>query len=185
MHKRYHLPVGLVGLIDNLLLGRVALRDGQFFGIAGDVVQRLDFTAHEDGLREGNQTDVDIVHIELESLFRDERYGLGNGLPVVQDGLTRHRVGHHIIFILLSSQVEALGGQILILLEQRDGFLVIHIGTAEIDSREIGSPSRLPGIACTLDLLLGNAQLLVVLQSHAAARVERHGLLRRSGQKRE
>ena len=185
MHKRNDLPVGLVGLIDNLLLGRVALRDGQLLGIPGYVVQSLDLPAHEDGLCQGDQPDIDVVYVELEGLLGNECHRLGDRLPVVQYGLARHGVGHHIIFILLGSQVEGLGGQILVLFEQRDGLLVVHISTGKVYPREIGSPGRLLGIAGAFDLLLGDAQLLVVLQSHAPTRIERYRLLGRDGRKRE
>ena len=114
------------------------------------------------------------MNIVGESAFGKQRHLGRNGLPVVHNGHTRSRVGQQIEVVGAGGGIKRFGGQQLVLVHERQLFLIKNVATLKIQTWQIGCLSLLPLIAglLYLDLLLND--FLIVGDSHTPTRIERH-----------
>ena len=172
--KRHHGPVSGVDGI-NHVLALVFLKHA--VGLLLDFCQTVhshDFTTHIDGLGERHGAEKHVVDVELHRLLGDERHLRRNwGTVRSGDGLMGNGVCHYVELIALRSQVEALGRQKLVGVEERQLFLVIGIPSGEIECGQIGREGLLALVAGLAHALGLNHQLLIVAQGHGAAGIER------------
>ena len=69
MMERYHLPVGLIDLIQRSLATGIQRVLGHLGGDVGHLIQSHDGTTHKHGLRNHNRTSKDVTGIGTEGIY--------------------------------------------------------------------------------------------------------------------
>ena len=177
--QRNDLPVGGIHVVDDILDLALAHLTGQLSGQLGDLVHRGDFAAHVDGLRHRQGTAHQVVDVKRQSALGQQRHRRGHILAVDLQRRARARVNHQVVVIGTRLHVERLGGQHLVLLDERHLARIVDVACREVKLRQIGCGGLLALVAGLLDGQRSLLDFLIVAQCHVAARVQRHLLGRR------
>ena len=119
--QRNDLPVGCINIIDDVLYLTLTHLVGELLGKIGNLVHRGDFASHVDRLGHRQGTAHQVMDVVGHATLGQQGYRRGDILTILKlQRSTRARVNDQIIVVAAGLQIEGLGGQHLILLDERD-----------------------------------------------------------------
>ena len=167
--QRHDLPVGGVNIINHVLDLALAHLLGELLGEFGNLVHRGNLAAHVDGLRHRQGSAHQVVDVVGEAALGQQCHRRGDKLPVDLHGGSRAGIHEQVVVILSRLGVERLGGQHLVLLDERHLAGIVDVTRGEVKLRQVGSGCLLALVTGLLDGECRLLNFLVITQRHVAA----------------
>ena len=141
--QRNDLPVGGIHAVDDILDLALAHLAGELLCQVGNLVHGGNLATHVDGLRHRECSTHQVMDIIGQAALGQQCHSRGHVLAVDLDRIACCGINEQIVIVGARLRIERLGGQHLVLLDERHLARIIDVACREVKLRQISSGSLL------------------------------------------